>query len=551
MDQIVFTRMCRLMATALALILLGSHLPGRLSWAAPLLGCLPLVGFHLSVLLPRAKDGLTQTDIDSVYYFGFLVTVFALGISAVTVGMNGAAASVDSVVIHFGTGLVATAYAVVARMHLQSKAAHTNQMSMEAVMDRYVEKSVEMVKRVDEASLQLTAFSKEIVSRTIEAAEQTRLAANEKMLDTASQFSSQMSETLEQAREGVHDFRLIVNSTAFAAERHKYADSMREMVGAAQALNGVMAELVKKTQEKVGVTQQDINASLALGAGLSQFAQQVKEYGGPKGSMEQSAKSLQEASASVVDAHKLIAGTVDALQQLLDSVEQSGTALKSVRTISKRATDQLEALSVSSERISQVAAHIGELSDSTKSLVRRVKSLDTVVEHLSGTAGSLAGNLEKAETATSGFDVELARLPRHVEVVEAFGSRVEQSLAAIAVQAEQTLSTSERLSEHSESAHKTLDGATKLVSSAALLETSVASLQKLFGDLGSSVVGAQTTILEASNDVKSRLADSSRVLDEDMRRSATSASSLADHLSVATKAIKDLRLTNEFVEVKP
>ncbi|MFC5460178.1 hypothetical protein [Massilia niabensis] len=485
MNKTEFNKMGKLILASIALMGLGTMLLGPISYFAMLFGCGPLVWYHVKVLLPKARDGLTQAEIDSVYYFGFLITVGALSISAVMVGLHGALASVNGVVIHFGTGLIATAYAVVARLHLQSRGVRMNEQTLEEAMDRYVLKSGELVKNIDDATQHLAVFSRDIVSRTIEAAESIQRSANEKMLDTAAQFSRDMSATVEEARQGVHDFRLALNSTAFAAERKEYVDSMRGTVEASQNLNRAMVELVAKTLEKVGATKQSTSAATALATSLNQFALQVKELGGPQGSMVQSTVSLKDATVSVVEAHAAIADTVDSLQDLLETVDSSGTALKAVRTVSKRATDQLDALHASSEKVGEVAVHVSELANSTKSLVERIRSLDTVVEDLSFTAGALASNLEKAEVASSGFDEELARLPKHAEAVEAFGARMEKSFESVA------------------------------------------------------------------NEVKSRLTNSTRVLDDDMRRSANSASILADQLSEAAKAIKDFRVESELAESKP
>jgi hypothetical protein len=484
MNKTDFNKMRNLILASLGAMGLGTLLLGQYAWVAMLFGCGPLVWYHRKVLLPKARDGLTQAEIDSVYYFGFLITVGALSISAITVGMNGALASVNAVVMHFGTGLIATAYAVVARLHLQSQAVKMDEQTLEETMHRYVLKSGELVKNIDDATQDLEVFSRDIVSRTIEAAEEIQRAANKTMLDTAAQFSRDMSAVVEEARQGVHDFRLALNSTAFAAERKEYVDSMRSTVDTAQNLNRAMTELVAKTLEKVGATKQSTSASTALATSLNQFALHVKELGGPQGVMVQSTVALRDATVTVVEAHAAIADTVDSLQGLLETVDDSGTALKTVRTVSKRATEQLDALHASSERVGEVAVHVGELANSTKGLVDRIKSLDNVVEDLSFTAGALASNLEKAEAASNGFDDELARLPKHAEAVEAFSARMEKSFESVA------------------------------------------------------------------NEVKSRLTNSTRALDEDIRRSANSASVLAAQLSETAKAIKDFRTESELVESK-
>jgi len=516
MDNSDFNKMCGLMLLSVALLALTTFV---LDWPPILtlpLAIAPLWCYHVKVLLPRVKDGLPQAAIDSVYYFGFLVTVAALSVSALLVGFRGAAQSMDLVVLHFGTGLFATAYAVVARMHLQSRAAEATEINIEQVMDTYVAKSSELVKNVETASAQLAAFSREIVTRTIEAAELTRLAANEKMLNVAEEFSAHMSETLENARQGVHDFRVVMNSTAFAAERKQYTQSMSETVAATSSLNKVLAELITKTREEVNASQLNITAKTNSALRLGEFASQVQAFAGPKGAMAQSAAALHSITDGMTQATHAIAGTVNGIEQVVANVDDGSAALKTIRTLSKRAADQLDMLTTSSQRAGDVAVHIGDLADSAKVLVRRVKSLDTVIDALSGTTGKLAANLGKAEIASNTFDSDLAKLPNQLKAVETFGARVETSLEVIAAHAEQTLNSSTVLASHSESARKALEGAGKLVDHASTLETTVTSLHKVLGNFAASVADAQYTLVDAAANVRNRLAESGIAQNEEV-----------------------------------
>jgi hypothetical protein len=511
-----FNKMCGLMLLSVALLALTTF---ALDWPPILtlpLAIAPLCAYHVKVLLPRVKDGLSQAAIDSVYYFGFLVTVAALSVSALLVGFRGAAQSMDVVVLHFGTGLFATAYAVVARMHLQSRAAEATEVTIEQVMDTYVAKSSELVKNVETASVQLAAFSREIVARTIEAAELTRLAANEKMLNVAEEFSAQMSETLENARQGVHDFRVVMNSTAFSAERKEYTESMKDTVAATGSLNKVLVELITKRREEVNVSQLNITATTNLALHLRQFASQVETFAGPDGAMAQSVAALHGVTDEVTQATHAIAGTVSGMEQVVANVDDGSAALKTIRTLSKRAADQLDMLTTSSQRAGEAAVHIGDLADSAEVLVQHVKSLDTVIDALSGATGKLAANFGKAEVASSIFDNELAKLPDQIKAVEAFSTRVGTSLETIAAHAEQTLGSSAVLAGHSESARKALEGAGKLVDHASTLESSVTSLHKALGDLAVSVADAQHTMVDAAANVKNRLAEPAIGRDEEI-----------------------------------
>ena len=85
---------CMLISVSLLAATAFLHLP---PWVALVCSVAPLTYYHLGFLAPRAKKGLNQAAIDSVYYYGFLVTIAALGVSAVTVALNGAAAFLTTI----------------------------------------------------------------------------------------------------------------------------------------------------------------------------------------------------------------------------------------------------------------------------------------------------------------------------------------------------------------------------------------------------------------------------------------------------------------------
>lgn len=436
-----FVKMRNLMLVSVAILCMTTYFHWPALLAIPFaIG--PLIYYHLKILLPRAHEGLSATTIDSVYYFGFLVTVAALCVSAVMVGTRGAGQSMSTVIMNFGAGLIATAYAVIARMHLQSRASHASDLSMEAAMEKYVAKSNDLVKQVQIASEHLSSFSREIVSKTIEAGELTRIAASEKMLDVADEFSDQITAALEDARQGVQEFRTVLNSTAFAGERAQYVDSLKETVLASNALNQVLADLLVQRREEISLAQQNVSHTGELAERLDALSARVHALGSADGAMAQSAAAMQHTTAMVTRASQEIADTVAALARTLAHAEDSQAALKSIATLSKRAAYHIETLSQSSKQAADAAQHMSELSESAKVLVRRVRALDGLVENLSDSTATLANNFDRADSASSSLDQRLSHFPAQAEAIAAFGTRVEKSLEAIARKSEQHLPAS-------------------------------------------------------------------------------------------------------------
>ncbi|MEO7666175.1 MAG: hypothetical protein ABIU97_03985 [Dehalococcoidia bacterium] len=108
---------------SLLLLLLGRTIPPTSPLATLLtvmLSVSPLIWYHLGYLRPHLNKGLSQGAVDSVYYLGFLVTLASLGLAAA--GHPRGEGAIEAILSKFALGLVATGYALLARIHLQSAA---------------------------------------------------------------------------------------------------------------------------------------------------------------------------------------------------------------------------------------------------------------------------------------------------------------------------------------------------------------------------------------------------------------------------------------------
>jgi uncharacterized protein YukE len=100
-----------------------------------LAGLLPLIFYHLSLQLH--KGFLTQNKVDSVYFFGFLVTLATLGSSAYILSVEGAGA-ISIVGAQFALGLLVTGYGLWARITLQNKIG--SESNLDDNLSNYIDK---------------------------------------------------------------------------------------------------------------------------------------------------------------------------------------------------------------------------------------------------------------------------------------------------------------------------------------------------------------------------------------------------------------------------
>jgi len=131
-------------------------------------GLVPVLGYHYALSQKRSpqKGGghLSDAEIDSVYYFGFIVTLLTLIAAVFTLGLtNSSEVEPKTIGIQFGLGLFVTGYALIARLHLQV----TNELGLEPedAYANYVDRVNSLLGRVDVAYADLDVLLKRLVDR--------------------------------------------------------------------------------------------------------------------------------------------------------------------------------------------------------------------------------------------------------------------------------------------------------------------------------------------------------------------------------------------------
>ncbi|MFM2084323.1 MAG: hypothetical protein RLY95_1141 [Pseudomonadota bacterium] len=127
-----------------------------------LFGILPLCLYHISL---SKKTELSSTEVDSVYYFGFLVTVITLISTALSIGIAQTALDLRWILFQFGLGLIATGYALFARLLLANKSASQVEINIVDSSRQLVESVSRVAGKFDEAGFHTAAFVEHIQER--------------------------------------------------------------------------------------------------------------------------------------------------------------------------------------------------------------------------------------------------------------------------------------------------------------------------------------------------------------------------------------------------
>lgn len=547
MSENYFRVLFRCVLASFALLVLAATF--RLSaWAALIAGVVPLVYYHLHYLLPRARKGLTQTAIDSVYYFGFLITVAALGISAVTIATAGAATDINTVVLQFGVGLIATGYAVIARMHLSSISAVVDEDSPEAILDRYIKRSMDLLDNVEMAVVRTSEFSTTVMANTTKIADTARDCAEAAMLDVAKAFETEMKSTLALARDGLTEIRGLVSDTSFVSEREELARSIKATIEAATHLNKAFGEFAARSREGAQTAQQVTTSTASLGDSLRKLNTDIEHVAGKDGGLLRSAESIREASESIVVGTQAIGKVVGELSVVAGAVSETGPTFQKMRTSAKKSQEQIDALCRVTERFDEALAKISLTAGAAGSLANELGKASEALPRLTGVTQTLTDQLERVAEVSSGLEGQIGNLPQTAIGIQSISDAVAKALGQIVISVESAARHSENLKANTTESARIIDGAQSLLSGATNLHATVGELQKLLEGLKDSFLSTQTIFTESSRAVKDSIATSAETLEADVTRSTQAVTLLTDRLvSVAQTIIDRTRQHQEVV----
>ena len=538
MNQNYFRVLFRCIIASFVLLVVA-HLVASSPWLTLAAGGLPLVYYHLIYLTPRARQGITQAAIDSVYYFGFLVTVAALGISAVTIASDQGATDINRVVFQFGVGLFATGYAVLARMHLSSMSAPVDETSPEAILDRYIKRSMELVDNAEIAVSRTAEFSKIVIEKTSAVTESARAHAERAMLDVAQTFQNEMKSALALARDGITEIRGMVSDTSFTAEREELARSIKATLEGSSKLNLALEEYAANARLCAAASIDAARGASGLDNALKEIREDIAVFNGEDGALLSAARSLATAGQELSRGTEAMRLSVEELGGFSGAVAEAAPAFQKLKTTSRKANDQLSALEELTGRMAGTMQGFASATQSTEALSTELHRAAQSLPLLSRESERLAVMMQSISEATVNTKAQLAGLPSAAAAVQAITEDVNAALTRIVDSISAAAVQSQSLSAGTRDANAIIAGANDLLSSASGLRETLGSLQQLFGGLADSVNATQLSLASTSSGIKASVAASADALSADVKRSSDAASLLTDRLILVAQHIID------------
>jgi DNA repair exonuclease SbcCD ATPase subunit len=400
MDEFQYSRtLTRCMIVSALALLAGVFLP--IHHLVPFAAALaPLVYYHVWFLRPQAENGLSQAAIDSVYYYGFLITVGALGATALSLSLNGFGDDFSAVAFQFGLGLLATGYAVWARVHLVGIAKQLDEDDLRDLMALQIAKSRELLSNLELASSSFQSFAETLIAKTSDFSSSIQQQTESSISQATKTFGEGISALTEQAQVALQELRGIVNDVTFGAEREQLKTSVTATVETVNALSNGLNDLTKSTgvgassAEKFASSLSSVNESAAGAASeLSKLGKKdgiVAEFGS---AVTAGKTSLSEMATIASEASRSIKGINDSASPVENELKALSKALVKANEASQTATNMLSALQSLG---SQSGAATSELSSLKSKMSELQETLVNLNDGLIDSTGRLKDAMSEA-----------------------------------------------------------------------------------------------------------------------------------------------------------
>lgn len=317
------------------------------------LGFIPLIAYHFR-LYEEAKKGASQNAIDSVYYFGFIVTIATLAASVLVIATRGVTKDIGHVVTQFGLGLVATGYALFARMHLMAVAERIDESRPDQLIDEYIHKIKRVVDQVELSALSFESLTNSLIERTSKSAQTSSDAAQEIVHAAAATFQSAMHLSTEEAKGSIKSFSNSLDGIKLGSD----VEALKSQLSSAGAAFVAISKRLKSFDSSLG--DLDDLFSKANGPVESFTSSLSKANNGVKGISTLNVELSRLRQTMEMTAHR-----TESLQEGLTNVESgfSNLAKEIEKSVANVALSLDASNKLATESVNRLTVHLTRLVD--------------------------------------------------------------------------------------------------------------------------------------------------------------------------------------------
>jgi hypothetical protein len=375
-----------------------AHSKPIFQWLGLIAGIAPLIIYQFNL---RKKDLLSPSEIDSIYYFGFLVTIITLVSTAIAIAVDVNPPKLQWILLQFGLGLVATGYALFARLLLMSKASSQIEMDVVQATKDLAVSIAKVAAEFDRAGYEATAFadqfkvrlenmlqeSVETYRKTIEESAQISLNRCATSIDsTTINFSNAITSVLEEVSRIQVEAEAISFSVAADRIRVFSADIEHSIKGIADQVKESSSITTAGISELASTTRKVQKLAIDIASKLEKINEVEKMLDVILNTSEALDLFRNSANDSTISLNKLVSMSNEAAKRLDDEIVEplggsrfSTNLIHLTQSLPKNAAD----LSIT---LSELNSHSIELS---KSLAINRGHLDTSISAVGDSNGNL------------------------------------------------------------------------------------------------------------------------------------------------------------------
>jgi chromosome segregation ATPase len=333
----------------------------------------------------RATGHLSHHAVDSVYYFGFLITVGALSVCAFRISSSPEEDTQKIVLEQFAAGLIATGLAVVARVHLSGAVPSTDG---DAPAERYIRRCEDLINVVDDAVGRTRHYS-EALQKHADAMTERASRSGEQLLGSIESFSARMGSVLAPLEANLTGMRALIEDKAFASHRDAFAEGLKAAGAEVTRLHDVLSGAARAMSEGTA-SQLRMNQVIAQAAdALPAFGAALLEVSGENGAFAASATTTKATAEELSKTTQALAKTCRRLGEFNEAVERSRPAFDALEANAARSKSQLDALGRGLELLDVAIARLTASAEATRAFRVELENAGTALgSFASGTAAA-------------------------------------------------------------------------------------------------------------------------------------------------------------------
>jgi methyl-accepting chemotaxis protein len=398
----------------------------------------PLVLYHVLFLRPRAKT-LPGSAVDSVYYFGFLVTVGELAATAFKIA-GSEQSGLNAVLYNFGAGLLATGYAVIARLDLQNLAKSATPASTEQALEHYLRRSGVLLDNLDLTIQRFGQLAETALTETQRIAECSREQIEASAKAATSIFADDMRASLKSVRESVDGIRVALSDANFTQEREALSRALRQTVDAAGELASKLLTLSERAEASSGPLQGVGEQMRQLTGSAATLGEELRQLSGESGTLNKVAANMESASLASERAAISAGDACRGVDRLSQAIQGSSEAFDEVRRSTNTISKSFDSLGGACVRLESSVMKLGEA----------LKTSEQFADSLERTGRDLPELTPKLQTLGQEFDVLRRALGTTAASLE---SDVQRSTRAVGLLADNLAEVAETIVERTKKRH--------------------------------------------------------------------------------------------------